>query len=93
MEKLRYMHRNPVTRGLARRPEEWAWSSFRHWATGERGTVEIESPWTAQCRGGLPSGLMYPDRDLFPTSQKRAVGHPVLWRESKMWATRRTHRG
>ena len=25
---LRYMHRNPVTRGLVSRPEEWPWPSF-----------------------------------------------------------------
>ena len=50
VEKLRYLHRNPVTRGLVGSPEEWPWSSFRHWLTGERGTVEIESPWTASRR-------------------------------------------
>jgi putative transposase len=53
VEKLRYMHRNPVTRGLAARPEEWKWSSFRHYLTGEVGSVEIESPWTAGRRAGL----------------------------------------
>jgi REP-associated tyrosine transposase len=52
-EKLRYMHRNPVKRGLVRRPEEWRWSSFRHYFTGEPGTVEIESPWTVGRRLGL----------------------------------------
>ena len=51
VEKLRYMHRNPVVRGLVARPEEWKWSSFRHYATGEIGTVEIESEWTAKQRG------------------------------------------
>jgi putative transposase len=35
VEKLRYIHRNPVTRGLVARPEDWPWSSFRHYATGE----------------------------------------------------------
>ena len=30
IEKLRYMHRNPVKRGLVARPELWHWSSFRH---------------------------------------------------------------
>ncbi len=29
LEKLRYMHRNPVKRGLVTTPEEWKWSSFR----------------------------------------------------------------
>jgi putative transposase len=47
VEKLRYMHRNPVKRGLVSKPEQWPWSSFRHYATGEIGTVEIESEWTA----------------------------------------------
>jgi len=51
-EKLRYMHRNPVKRGLATTPQDWKWSSFRHYATGEIGTVEIESPWTVNRRDG-----------------------------------------
>src|SRR5271168_4033579 len=46
VEKLRYMHRNPVRRGLAARPQDWPWSSFRHYLTGSIGTVEIESNWT-----------------------------------------------
>ena len=46
-EKLRYIHRNPVVRGLVGRPEDWPWSSYRHYATGLRATVEIESFWTA----------------------------------------------
>jgi len=51
IEKLRYLHRNPVARGLAQKPEDWPWSSFRHYAFGELGTVEIESEWTAARRG------------------------------------------
>ncbi|MGB6687348.1 MAG: transposase [Terracidiphilus sp.] len=50
VEKLRYIHRNPVRRGLVEKPEDWKWSSFRHYATGERGTVGIESFWTAAIR-------------------------------------------
>ena len=34
VEKLRYMHRNPVVRGLVAKPEDWRWSSFRHYANG-----------------------------------------------------------
>ena len=45
--KLRYPHRNPVKRGLVRNPEEWKWSSYRHYALREIGIVEIESEWTA----------------------------------------------
>jgi putative transposase len=46
VEKLRYMHRNPVKRGLVSKPEDWQWSSFRHYSTGLEGPVEIESHWT-----------------------------------------------
>ncbi len=74
VEKLRYIHRNPgapthehcvvgwnpVRRGLVAKPEDWAWSSFRHYQTGMRGTVEIESEWTARERGWqLPVWMRY----------------------------------
>ena len=49
-EKLRYIHRNPVQRGLCERPEDWEWSSFRHYSTGVEGRVEIESEWTTRER-------------------------------------------
>ena len=51
IEKLKYIHRNPVKRGLVARPEDWVWSSFRHYQTGEQGRVEIESHWTEYYRG------------------------------------------
>ncbi len=66
IEKLRYIHRNPVKRGLVAKPEDWRWSSFRHYATGEVGTVEIESQWTARRREKLGVRLtvnMVPTRE------------------------------
>ena len=56
IEKLRYMHRNPVKRGLAEKPEDWPWSSFRHYMTGEECVVEIESEWIGRKRErmGIP---------------------------------------
>lgn len=48
--KLRYLHRNPVKRGLVKEAAEWKWSSFRHYAFRETGVVEIESEWTARDR-------------------------------------------
>jgi hypothetical protein len=41
IEKLRYIHRNPVRRGLVESPEQLHWSSFRAyavdmWATRQR---------------------------------------------------------
>ena len=57
VEKLRYVHRNPVKRGLASKAEDWQWSSSPHYATGKEGTVEIESECTAARRGfRLPKG-------------------------------------
>ena len=53
VEKLRYIQRNPVVRGLVERPEDWQWSSFRHYLTGAEGTVKIESQWTARRRERL----------------------------------------
>jgi putative transposase len=41
VEKLRYMHRNPVKRGLVELPELWRWSSYRAYALGERGPVRV----------------------------------------------------
>jgi REP-associated tyrosine transposase len=52
-EVIRYIHRNPVMRGLVALPEQYRWSSFNHYATGIRGMVEIESDWTAWGRGPL----------------------------------------
>jgi putative transposase len=67
VEKLRYMHRNPVVRGLCAKPEDWPWSSFRHYQTGMRGTVEIESEWTARERGWqLPAWMR--DRRCDPST-------------------------
>lgn len=67
-EKLAYMHRNPVKRGLVEKPEDWQWSSFKHYATGKQGTVEIESFWTQARRDGL----------IDPRSQTRDLGHPQV---------------
>jgi len=46
VEKLQYIHRNPVKRSLVTSPEDYRWSSFNHCATGKVGPVEIESEWT-----------------------------------------------
>ena len=50
IEKLRYMHRNPVERGLVLEPQQWAWSSFRHYAEGERGPVLVNEAQVAKLR-------------------------------------------
>jgi putative transposase len=50
VEKLRYMHRNPVKRGLVLEPQQWDWSSYRHYANGERGTVLVNEVQKAELK-------------------------------------------
>ncbi len=66
IEKLKYIHRNPVKRGLVAPPEEWKWSSFLHYATGVEGVVEIESEWTARKRERM--GITLKVKLIPPTS-------------------------
>src|SRR5450759_4194083 len=81
IEKLRYIHRNPVERGLVKSPEHWPWSSFRHYISGVEGIVEIESHWTARKREqmGVIPHLVQPDEKPHPVSPKSGetrAGHP-----------------
>jgi hypothetical protein len=71
VEKLHYIRCNPVKRGLCERPEDWAWSSFLHHATGAEGQVEIESEWTAR-RRERAAGTLCPAIELPHSSQKMA---------------------
>ena len=85
IEKLRYIHRNPVRRGLVAKPEDWKWSSVRHYQTGIHGTVEIESQWTARERGWrLPEWMrqLRPASSIFPLPECEDPGAPS--RESNL---------
>ncbi len=70
-EKLGYIHRNPVKRGLCERPEGWEWSSFRHYAIGIEGRVETESEWPARKRERA-AGRLCPPVELPQSSQNKA---------------------
>src|SRR5260370_20367429 len=80
IEKLRYMHRNPVKRGLVLNPQDWVWSSFRHYVSGVEGVVEIESQWTARKREllGVTLRLVSPEnpRPVSPKNGETRTGHP-----------------
>ena len=75
-EKLRYLHRNPVTRGLVEAPEDWKWSSYRHWLTGEIGTVEIESHWTFTAREKMGMHATFTKKPGL--SSRASPSHPTL---------------
>jgi putative transposase len=58
VEKLRYVHRNPVKRGLVATPEQWAWSSFRAYAYGETGRVRVNfQEWAVKVKPGKREGF------------------------------------
>jgi putative transposase len=71
IEKLRYIHRNPVKRGLCDCPEDWEWSSFRQYATGCKGTVELESEWTSR-QHERAAGRLSPAVEPLHSSQHKA---------------------
>jgi putative transposase len=75
IEKLRYMHRNPVRRGLVAKAEDWVWSSFAHYASGIEGRVEIESQWTARRRERM--GVVLVARAHPPAKSAGRVGQPL----------------
>ena len=41
VEKLQYMHRNPVKQGLVLEPGRWEWSSYRNYEFQEEGRVKL----------------------------------------------------
>jgi putative transposase len=71
IEKLKYIHRNPVKRGLVEGPEQWAWSSFRAYLWGETEPVRVKfqewvlevKPRPVQRFGGVESPLIRTERE------------------------------
>ena len=76
VEKLRYMHRNPVKRGLVEAPEQWLWSSFRTYAYQEPGPVRVNE-WSVQ-ELKFREPTTFPPSGTVPTqvSKPRDLGHP-----------------
>jgi putative transposase len=53
IEKVKYMHRNPVKRGLVERPEQWAWSRYRAYLCGETPPVRVKfQEWALEIKPG-----------------------------------------
>ena len=75
IEKVRYIHRNPVERRLVGSPEQWHWSSFRYYKFGEAGVVQVNDTDLMKMRVtsfGRESALAHPSQSA------RGVGHPRL---------------
>jgi putative transposase len=71
VEKLRYMHRNPVKRGLVVAPGDWVWSSYRHYAYNENGAGPDKS--------AAPSGADCTKSLLMPAASCPAFEHHEGW--------------
>jgi putative transposase len=41
-QKLEYIHRNPVEAGLVQSPEDWSWSSYRHYVKKGQGLITLD---------------------------------------------------
>ena len=81
IEKLRYMHRNPVQRGLVASPELWRWSSFRAYYLGEAGPVAVNR-WDVlkmkiQAPAPVPEGYKVQRRRRATSRKAREVAHPI----------------
>jgi len=42
LTKLDYIHKNPITRGLVDRADDWQWSSFRYYEMGDRSILAMD---------------------------------------------------
>ena len=42
LEKLNYMHGNPVKCGLVASPEQWPWSSFRFYSLNDSSVLSMD---------------------------------------------------
>jgi len=62
--------------GLVLKPEEWLWSSFRHYAYGERGPVLVNEIRNAEFH---IRKISRSHRHRSPPVKPPRVGHPLLW--------------
>jgi len=44
-QKLNYIHRNPLRAGLADKPEDYPYSSYRNYVLGQEWLIEIDRDW------------------------------------------------
>ncbi len=76
VEKLRYMHRNPVKRGLVEAPELWRWSSFRAYAYQETGPVRVNDWSVLELKFTAPTTFAQSQVERTQVSKPRDLGHP-----------------
>ena len=85
IEKLRYMHRNPVNRGLVQQPDQWRWSSFRAYWCGEPGLVRVNfQEWPLEIKARPVETFTDDSSTQRPLIRKvRVQSHDILYRVSQ----------
>ncbi len=58
-EKVDYIHFNPVHRGLVEEPQDWRWSSYRHYDTGAQYAVTMTSRRSEQNAVAAPATISH----------------------------------
>jgi len=76
VEKLRYLHRNPVKRGLVAQPEGWKWSSYRSYAYGEPGAPRLAFSRRGRGSQNFTKSLQV-TCCIAQASKPRDLGHPA----------------
>jgi hypothetical protein len=78
VEKLRYMPRDPVKRGLVLEPRQWPWSSFSDYAEDRHGTVLVNEPRKGRDAGEKNRLMRSSVVPMLRTA--RSMGQPVSMR-------------
>jgi putative transposase len=88
VEKLRYIHRNPVERGLVMEPDQWLWSSFRSYMYGEVGPVRVNAWQLLELRVTGSAACASPTLTAVPSQVSKGArpGAPGL-REQKFFGS------
>jgi putative transposase len=73
IEKLRYIHRNPVERGLVAEPDQWLWSSFRSYMYGEAGPVRVNDWQLLELRATGPAAGASPALTVIPSQVSKGA--------------------
>ena len=84
LEVTRYIHRNPVAAGLVRRPQDWAWSSYRGYLDGLDAPPWLRSDAVLGWLGSIGRRQLYRRfvEEVRQTSGRRASQRPADNRES-----------
>jgi putative transposase len=83
VEKLRYIHRNPVERELVTEPNQWQWSSFRSYMYGEVGPVRVNHWELLELRASGLAASASPTLTVVPSQVSKGArpGAPVLGKQ------------